>query len=484
MNPYHIYIAIAIYIVVGTIIAILSQRGMGKGMTEYFLAGRKVGGVVAALTYSATTYSAFMTVGLAGVVYRGGIGAYGFELLFLTGLVCVVFFGPRFWLVGKKYDYLTPSDLLSDRYQSKWVAIVAAIAMCIFLIPYSAIQLMGVGYLMSGLTDGQIPYTVGLLLAVFLAIFWTWIAGMRSVAWTDSLQAVIMITAATIVTILVVTQAIGGFGKMVAILESDYPSYLAVPGHGYFNFKVFLGLSLPWFFFCITNPQVTTRLFIPESITKLRTMITIFLIFGLFYTFITITWGFTAKVLIPDLANPDLATPSVLLLPEVPLLLAILVMLGITGACISTVNSILLSLSCIVSRDVYTRISKGTVSEKSEVWVGKMAIPIIALVLFLFATLKLDLIAVLAVVSAAGMLVLLPATIGAFFWKRATAAGTISSIIVGGLVASSFQYFKYYPLGHWPGVWSLITTILVFIIVSHLITPHYQVTNNSKISVF
>ena len=45
-----IYTAIALYIVVGTAVALASRRGMGRGMIEYFLANRAIGGFVAALT--------------------------------------------------------------------------------------------------------------------------------------------------------------------------------------------------------------------------------------------------------------------------------------------------------------------------------------------------------------------------------------------------------------------------------------------------
>ena len=135
-------LAVGIWVIVGTLIAIASRKGLGKGLSEYFIANRKIGGFVSALTYSATTYSAFMMIGLAGFTYKGGVGALGFELTYLAGLMLVIFFGPRFWLVGKKFGYVTPAELLGDRYQNKGVAFVAAVLCLIFLIPYSAVQLM------------------------------------------------------------------------------------------------------------------------------------------------------------------------------------------------------------------------------------------------------------------------------------------------------------------------------------------------------
>ena len=172
MNANYIYLAIGLYFILGTIVAIYARRGMGRGMADFFLANRAVNGFVAALTYSATTYSAFMLVGLAGLTYTGGVGAWGFELIYLSGLVLVAFFGPRFWLAGKKYNYITPAELLGDRYQSRAVQAIMAVTSIIFLIPYSAVQLIGIGTLMEGMSNGAIPFMNGLIIATVVAVAW------------------------------------------------------------------------------------------------------------------------------------------------------------------------------------------------------------------------------------------------------------------------------------------------------------------------
>src|SRR5699024_11214693 len=157
-----------------------------------------------AMSYSATTYSAFMLIGLAGLTYSGGVGALGFELIYLCGVTLVLVFGPRFWAVGQKYGYVTPSEMLGHRYSSPGVAVVTALASCIFLIPYAAVQLAGVGYLLSGMSNGAVSFTAGTVLATVLAIAFALVAGLRSVAWTDALQSIVMMISATVVVALVV----------------------------------------------------------------------------------------------------------------------------------------------------------------------------------------------------------------------------------------------------------------------------------------
>src|SRR6056297_2742596 len=211
MNSFYVYLALSIYVLIGFYIAYKSRQGMKQGVIEYFLDNRSTGGIVSALSYSATTYSAFMMIGLAGFTYSGGVGALGFELVYLSGLSLVAFFGPRFWLIGKKNDYLSPYEMLGDRYQNQWIAFASSISACIFLIPYLAVQLMGVGYLLSGLSGGEIPFIFGVGIAVVLAIAWALIAGMKSVTWTDSLQSLIMILISIIILFYVIYQHLGGF---------------------------------------------------------------------------------------------------------------------------------------------------------------------------------------------------------------------------------------------------------------------------------
>jgi len=169
MEPTLVWIGLAIYVAAVFVIALMSRKGLQSELNDYFLARRAMGGVLSALSYGATTYSAFMLVGLAGLTYQGGVGALGFELVYLSGMVLVVYFGPRFWMAGKKFGYVTPSEMLGDRYDSRAVAIVTAVASCLFLIPYSAVQLAGVGYLLSGMSGGAISFTTGALIATVLA---------------------------------------------------------------------------------------------------------------------------------------------------------------------------------------------------------------------------------------------------------------------------------------------------------------------------
>jgi len=468
MDATWIWLGVAIYILFAVVTALLSRHDAQGTMSGYFLGNRQMGGFVSAMSYSATTYSAFMLIGLAGLTYSGGVGALGFELIYLCGVSLVLIFGPRFWLAGKKFGYVTPSEMLGDRYEQKSVAVAAALCSLIFLIPYAAVQLAGVGYLMSGMSNGAITFTSGTILATILAIVFSMVAGLNSVAWTDSLQAIVMVISATLVVIFVIYE-LGGLGSFFGTLHSEHSGALSVPGNGFFSFSTFLGLTLPWVFFSLSNPQVSQRLFTPRSFGDMRRMLLGFMIFGFIYTLVAVTWGFAATIKFPGLKNGDLATPKLLSSDIVPPTLGIIVMIGIIAAAVSTIDSIMLTLSSMFTRDVYA-VAKKNATDKQQLLVGKIVLPVVAVLAYLFAQLDLNLIAVLSVSASAGLLVMVPPLVGAFFWRRGTAAGAVSAIVIAGLVVFGLEFSSTEFLGQGSGVWGLLLSIVIFVGVS-LATP-------------
>jgi SSS family solute:Na+ symporter len=477
-ESFYVWLAVLIYVALGGAVAVLARRKMGRGMNEFFLGSRRVGGFVSALTYAATTYSAFMMVGLAGLTYKLGVGALGFELTYLCGLVLVVFFGPRFWLVGRKFDYLTHAQLLADRYQNRAVGVVASILCLIFLIPYAAIQVMGIGYLLAGASKGAIPLIAAMVLAMLLALFWSNVAGLRSVAWTDALQGIIMLLVSIGALLFLAYRGFGGFGGFFHKMNAEIPDLLAGPG--LFKFNVFLGLSIPWLFFSLSNPQVTQRLFIPKSVVAFKQMIGGFLVFGLVYTIVSVLWGFGARLLVPGLENADMATPILLAHQAIPWAVAILVMVGILAAAISTIDSILLSLSSMCARDIYKGGINPEATNDRELRIGKAVIPVLAVVFFIFAYWAAGkkglafMIAPLSAAASAGLLMAVPAIMGAFFWKGGTAAGALSSMALGALLVLILQISGVKPLGMWPGVWGLMFCTALYVIVSLVTRPPLQ----------
>jgi SSS family solute:Na+ symporter len=87
MTASFLMFSIGIWFIVGTYISYTSRQKGKVDLEDYFLGSRRIDGFISAMTYSATTYSAFMMVGLVGLTYRYGVAALGFELIYLMGTV-------------------------------------------------------------------------------------------------------------------------------------------------------------------------------------------------------------------------------------------------------------------------------------------------------------------------------------------------------------------------------------------------------------
>lgn len=461
MNPILIWTSLAAYAVVGLALVVYARRRLSAGTEEFYLAGRHVTGLVSAASYAATTYSAFMMLGLAGLTYRGGVGALGFELVYFAGLGLLLIFGPRFWLVGRRHGFVTPSEMLGARYGSPLLARLVALLSCVFLVPYSSVQLLGIGYILSGTTDGAIPVALGIVLGALVAAVWTLGAGLRSVAWTDAVQAIVILLSA-LAALFYVVDALGGWSAFAAGIAAEHGPYLTQPGPGLFGFATFVGLTVPWFFFAISNPQVSQRLFVTRDLRAMRTMIVGVLSFGLVFTVIAILWGLAARLLVPGLENPDLATPGLIGSGEIPAVVAVPLIVGIIAAAITTVDSIALTLASMFGRDVYPG-RGGDGDDSRELAAGKIVILVVIAAAAVFAHLQLNLISILSVASSAGLLVTVPAIVGAFFWRRATAAGALASVIGGTAVVAALAVRGPPVLGLPDAVVTFVVTIALYV---------------------
>ncbi len=457
MKPLFVWAAIGIWTVVAILVARASRRGLRPGSTEYFIGGRRLRGFLSGMTYAATTYSAFMLVGLVGLTYRFGVAALGFEMSYLLFTIFfLVVFAPRFWYAGRTYDLVTPSELLAKRYESSPVGMATSLLAFFMLIPYSAVQLIGAGLLVEGLTGGEIPYMAGVLVMAMIAGVTSLWAGMRSVAWTDAVQGITMLVSAILVFVFVALRYFGGLGGFFQTVSTNHAELLTIQ----WDFGFFVGITLPWSFFALTNPQVSQRLFVPDRIGSIRRMILYFSVFGLIYTLISTLYGFQAAAMIPGLENPDAAMPA--LLTTVPVALALLLFVGIFAAASSTLGSIVLTLSSLFARDVAKSIRPG-LTEERETSIGRGAMVLLLVACIGFAYLRPGLITVLSSMASGGLLVAAPAIIGSFFWRRGTATGVLLSVVVAGIGTGALYITGWYPLGIWPSIWGLAASTLLFL---------------------
>jgi SSS family solute:Na+ symporter len=217
----------------------------------------------------------------------------------------------------------------------------------------------------------------------------------------------------------------------VATAVEEHGDWLDVPGPGLWSLSTFLALAFPWFFFAISNPQVSQRLFILRDMASMRRMVLWVLGFGLVFTLVAVVWGFAALQLAPGLENTALATPALLTSGAIPAWVAVLLVIGILSAAISTLDSIALTVGAMVARDFVG----GRRDDRGQILAGRVVMVLVVLFASWFAISQARIVDQLAALSAAGLLVTVPPIVGAFFWRRGTAAGALACMAGGAVVA-------------------------------------------------
>src|SRR5699024_6530763 len=172
---WNVIIPLILFTIIIFAIGFWSSRKLSSSnsfLSDYFLGGRELVGLVLAMTMVATYGSATSFLGGPGAAYSICLG---WVLLSMTQVA-----SGYFVLV------ITLIDFLKERYKSHTVVILSAFSIIIFLFSAMAAQWVGGAYLIQLLTG--LSYTSALFIFTLTVIIYVVIGGFRAVALTDTLQ--------------------------------------------------------------------------------------------------------------------------------------------------------------------------------------------------------------------------------------------------------------------------------------------------------
>jgi len=468
-----IIIAIA-FVIAAVYLTVIAGKRIHESVAEYYIAGQSVGPFVLVFTVFASLVSAFGMLGLPGFAYVHGVMLLPFMLI-VDGLFIILMYtvAYRMWLLSKGFGYISPVEMLGDRYESKGFPVFAALILIAFVIPFMAVQMIGISYVINTLIGKAIPVWINYTIVAALIFVFTIVGGMRSVAWTDTLMGVVMFIAIVSMAILFPYKAFGGFSEMFSLAAQKMPNMLSVPGGiGKLSFLTFTSMSFAWLGFFIVQPHMTQRYMIAKSHKSIMTVGWGVAICVFFLTIMAVFIGVGGKLLYPTIPKADQIMLKVMSEFAPPFLGATIIM-GIIAASITTVDSQLMALTSIWSRDIYRALFKARAktTQGEEILVGRLGIIGLLIITIIFSLFKLPMMALLVLLSTAGVATLAPAVMGGFFWRKSSAAGAYWSTSIGVivLVLLELEVFAAKPfLSIHSGVWSLVAATLVFVVVSPL----------------
>jgi Na+/proline symporter len=157
----------------------LWARGGSHDVAGYYAAGKKLPAWVIAFSSNATGESAWLLLGLTGMGYLVGVHAFWIVLGEVVGVTLAwVFVARPFKIYTDRYDSITVSDFLEDRFGDKRHIIRRLSAFIIFAMVavYTAAQLTASGKAFQSFLG--LDYRVGVLLGTAVVLYYTAIGGL------------------------------------------------------------------------------------------------------------------------------------------------------------------------------------------------------------------------------------------------------------------------------------------------------------------
>lgn len=437
-----VYFILITYIAITFLGSLYTHRRQVQTPESYFLADRNVKTLALFFTIIATNFSAFYFLGFAGEGYRTGY-AYYVIMAFGTAFACLSFYliGAKVWQLGKAHGYITPAELIYDRSGSKALRWTFATIMVLFTFPYLALQLIGAGYILESITGGDIPYFLGATILTLFTIAYVLVGGMRSVASTDLKQGLLMIIL-MVAAVVTISSQLGGFEHAHTQVLERLPELFDRRGaQGQYSPQKWFSLLIFWLFCIPMFPQIFMRFFIAKDMQSLKQSAVLYALIPLFISMLPVTLGVLGHLSFPDLSGQeaDQILPKMLVMHTHPWFAA-LVMTGALAAFMSTLDSQLLALSTILTRDIYLPLSKKEVDLRGQVLIGRIAVAVFAVVGLIIAYRPFDTIFDMGKLAFSGLAMLFPATIAILYFERIPKSALLASILTGEVLLGLFYY--------------------------------------------
>jgi SSS family solute:Na+ symporter len=371
----------------------------------------------------------------SGTIIGGASFAYTYgplaSIFFLAGtpigIIVLYFVAKR---VRRNSTYTVP-ELLEQRYGVA-VRIIAAVITVLAYVGIVAYQFTGGGRILSVITP--LSPGAGAVVVAILVTFLAFGGGLKSVAWTDFLSAVLIVIGLVVALPLVLGGELGGMG--------DYWSKLPEPSttlSGGLRPLQLLGYFLHLFMLILADQNMYQRLGAARSENEARSATA-----GFFFTSFLVTvpialLGSAAVVLMPDI-SPDTAVLS--LAGEqgyLPTLLGGLLLAGALAFIVTTGSSFLLSGAGNVVYDAVQRLFGVQLADQQRLRVHRLAVLGIGVVAYVLGTFFPTVLELQMYSYTVYGVAIAPPVLAIFFWKRASKWGAISSMIVATVLTITWE---------------------------------------------
>ena len=314
---------------------------------DLFLAGRTLGWGVIGFSLFASNISSTTLIGLSGDAYRTGISVANYEWMAAIVLILMAIFFIPYYI---KSSITTIPEFLENRFDVRSRKYFSVITIFLSIVIDTAGGLYaGALVVQVFFPEVDIWYTI-IGLGLFAGLY-TAAGGLKAVVYTDVLQAVILLTGSTILTILMFGNFDYSWAAVKETVSGDHLSMIrplddeALPWLG-----TLIGVPVLGFYYWATNQYIVQRVLGSKDIKNARWGAMLGGALKVGALFIMIIPGVMAISVFPGLDDPDMVYPT-MVANMLPVGITGLVLAGLISAILSSIDSTLNSSSTLITMD-------------------------------------------------------------------------------------------------------------------------------------
>ncbi len=439
---------------------------------DYYVGGRSMGSLHVGMSVVATDVGGGFSIGLGGLGFA--IGLSGSWMLF-TGLIgawlSAVLLIPKVKR-NRAFDNAFTFPEVFEHFYSGRVALVAGVISAVGYVGFTSSQILAGAKLAHGSFE-NLDLNAALLIMGAIAVGYTVMGGLKAVIYTDTVQWAILILGLTCIGLPVSYHAVGGWDAIQGTLAPEMLTFTNLSWQDLVNWGVtiipiwFVGMTLYQRIYACRDEATAKRAWFVAGLLEWPIMALMGVALGLLGR-VAADQGMFDYLGAANIAATDPETGLPMLLRTVlPVGLMGLMMSAYFSAILSTADSCLMACSGNVVSDIIGRFRKLDPNSRGFLRMSQVAtlvLGIFALLLAMTMTNVLDLMLYSYAFMVSGLLVPI---IGALFWRRASSAGAMAAMILGGGTTVILEIAATeLPLGLDGNVFGITVSAVAFVVLS------------------
>ncbi len=413
--------------------------------TGFFVGDRKLNFWLTALSAHASDMSAWIFMGFPAAFYIGGAPKASIALGLILGMALNwQFIAKRLRSETERLSSDTLPSFFEARFQDKShiIRLLTGAISVYFLTAYITAGSIGMGKLFESVFG--IDYYVGIAIATAVVLFYVFIGGFATIAWTDFFQGMFLLGVLVFVAF-VVSGEVSNLGDVAKVAADKGLSLSVMPDYSVASFVSLISLAC-WGLGYLGQPHIVTKFMgikDPSEIYKSKYLGMAWLIVSLGAASVI---GLSSIALFPSLENPELLFIEIVK-TYFSSGIGGVILCAIIAATVSTMASQILVAASSLSEDFYKRFFKGETSSKRDLLTSRISVLTIALISLILAFNKSQTIMGVVEYAWSGLGCSFgPLMLASLYSTSVNRQGAIAGIVTGGVVAAVWPLVNPYVI--------------------------------------